>query len=266
MDLPGGLRVEGRVERRVTLAAVDGHVERLLAARDLPGSLPERVTALLAHAVATIGGRLFNGEAARALCVADRRWLVRSVLVALGEGTDWTTRVCGGCGEAFDVLVDQGELLSSSVDSESPPEEGRVRVDSDEYLVRAPVGEDEEIAARAGDPLSALLDACARPLRSGGRPASRLSPTEAALIEDAVEGLLPAVPTEIATACPACGQAARIGCDPYERVGCGDGRLVREVHALARAYHWSESEILGLPASRRRTYLQLVDRERGFVT
>lgn len=33
-------------------------------------------------------------------------------------------------------------------------------------------------------------------------------------------------------------------------------RLLHEVHALARAYHWSEHDILALPAARRRFYLR----------
>jgi hypothetical protein len=35
-------------------------------------------------------------------------------------------------------------------------------------------------------------------------------------------------------------------------------RLLREVDALARAYGWSEAEILGLSASRRQAYLELI--------
>jgi hypothetical protein len=33
-------------------------------------------------------------------------------------------------------------------------------------------------------------------------------------------------------------------------------RLLDEVHRIASAYHWSEREILGLPAARRRFYLE----------
>ena len=38
----------------------------------------------------------------------------------------------------------------------------------------------------------------------------------------------------------------------------GADALFREVHALARHYHWSEREILGLELSRRRRYLDLL--------
>jgi hypothetical protein len=36
---------------------------------------------------------------------------------------------------------------------------------------------------------------------------------------------------------------------------------LRHVHALARAYHWSERDILGLPLARRLSYLLLLEAE-----
>ena len=36
-------------------------------------------------------------------------------------------------------------------------------------------------------------------------------------------------------------------------------RLLREVHQLARAYGWRESEILAMSSQRRHTYLELVN-------
>lgn len=37
--------------------------------------------------------------------------------------------------------------------------------------------------------------------------------------------------------------------------------LLREVHRLARAYHWSERDILSLPLNRRLGYLLLLEEE-----
>jgi hypothetical protein len=37
--------------------------------------------------------------------------------------------------------------------------------------------------------------------------------------------------------------------------------LYREVHYLAYYYHWSEPEILAMPRSKRRTYLELLGEE-----
>jgi hypothetical protein len=43
----------------------------------------------------------------------------------------------------------------------------------------------------------------------------------------------------------------------------GLDQLSEEVHVLARCYHWSEAEILQLPATRRRRYLALIARDAG---
>jgi hypothetical protein len=43
-------------------------------------------------------------------------------------------------------------------------------------------------------------------------------------------------------------------------IATGD-RLLEEVHSIARAYHWSEAEILALPLPRRRRYLDLLQGE-----
>jgi hypothetical protein len=35
-------------------------------------------------------------------------------------------------------------------------------------------------------------------------------------------------------------------------------QLLREIHALALSYHWSEEAILEMPATRRQRYLELI--------
>ncbi|SHN13681.1 hypothetical protein [Cryptosporangium aurantiacum] len=38
-------------------------------------------------------------------------------------------------------------------------------------------------------------------------------------------------------------------------------RLLRDVHQIAQAYHWSERDIFGLSLSRRLAYLLLLERD-----
>ena len=62
--------------------------------------------------------------------------------------------------------------------------------------------------------------------------------------------------------CPACGHqwasALDAGAFLWEKVSAQAKRLLREVDALARAYGWSEAEILGLSPWRRQCYLEMV--------
>ena len=39
------------------------------------------------------------------------------------------------------------------------------------------------------------------------------------------------------------------------------GALLRQVHTIARTYHWSEREVLGLEVPRRVAYLLLIEEE-----
>ena len=69
------------------------------------------------------------------------------------------------------------------------------------------------------------------------------------------------VPTSLAIACPACGQAAdvpfSIEAFLWREVDTWARRTLQEVHTLARAYGWSERDILALSPARRRLYLEL---------
>ncbi len=66
----------------------------------------------------------------------------------------------------------------------------------------------------------------------------------------------------LALACPGCGHAWEQVLDAmgfvWEEIEAHAVRLLREVHRLASAYHWSESEILRLGPQRRVHYLELV--------
>ena len=63
--------------------------------------------------------------------------------------------------------------------------------------------------------------------------------------------------------CPACDHGWQAPFDPgaflWAELAVQARRLLREVHALARAYGWREADILALSPWRRRYYLELVD-------
>ena len=63
--------------------------------------------------------------------------------------------------------------------------------------------------------------------------------------------------------CPACGHAWHTLFDVvsflWKEIEVWAGRLLREVHTLARAYGWHEKDILAMPARRRQRYLELLN-------
>jgi Zn-finger nucleic acid-binding protein len=82
------------------------------------------------------------------------------------------------------------------------------------------------------------------------------------LMEERMSEADPQADIRLKMTCPGCGGAwtAGLEIDAFvaKEVAAGARRLLQEVHRLARAYGWSEGEILGMAVSRRQAYLELV--------
>jgi hypothetical protein len=77
-----------------------------------------------------------------------------------------------------------------------------------------------------------------------------------------VAELDPAAEISLSLSCPACSSGWELGLDIvnffWREIQAGARRLLLEVDALARAYGWGESEILGMSSARRQLYLEMV--------
>jgi hypothetical protein len=122
---------------------------------------------------------------------------------------------------------------------------------------RLPTARDLEAVAAEPDPERArelLASRCA--------PGRELTP---ALVDEIAAAIADADPlggSRLALTCPACGREWVETLDvawlvQVEFANAG-ARLAAEVHELASAYGWTESEILALPPRRRARYLELV--------
>jgi hypothetical protein len=84
-----------------------------------------------------------------------------------------------------------------------------------------------------------------------------------AALAASVAELDPQADVQLALVCAACGHSWTVPLDVaehvWQRLDARARTLVAEVAALAGAFGWTEAEILGLPADRRRLYLDLVD-------
>ncbi len=73
----------------------------------------------------------------------------------------------------------------------------------------------------------------------------------------------PLTALELEARCPACGAALAVEFDLeaelLKRLGARQARTLQLVHRLASVYHWSEAEILRLPAWRRNYYLNQLE-------
>jgi len=72
----------------------------------------------------------------------------------------------------------------------------------------------------------------------------------------------PQADVQVALACPACRHHWSVAFDIlaylWSEIDDWAQRLLREIHALASGYGWSERDILALSARRRRTYLEML--------
>ncbi len=134
--------------------------------------------------------------------------------------------------------------------------------------LRVPNGADQEVIAGLGDEeaMAELLRRClARGEAEGGTSVGEPAADEIPALDAALEAVAPEVGLAVLAVCPDCGAEQEVAIDPYLCLAQAGSELFGEVHALAMTYHWSEAEILALPAHRRRLYLELIDRARGMV-
>jgi hypothetical protein len=163
---------------------------------------------------------------------------------------------CSSCGERLELNLLASELLRS-VSGNVP----RV-VEVPGMTLRAPSLRDMASVASERD-----VDVATRRLiaRCGSLPADTvegLSDDALRAIEDAIELNDPNADLAFDVHCPACGQTAGAQLDAgellWDEIDARARALLGEVHILARAYGWTESEILALGAERRAAYLSMV--------
>jgi hypothetical protein len=168
---------------------------------------------------------------------------------------------CPSCQAALEFPVRMRDLVVG----ESPALESIVEWQGMRLRIRAATSRDQLSLAGLTDPdamAEVLLQRCACPVDMPAEArAYRLPPEAADLVSAEMTRLDPGADLRFALSCPACNGAWTSVFDAvsflWREVEVAARRLLREVHALATAYGWSESEILNLSPARRRAYLQL---------
>jgi hypothetical protein len=140
---------------------------------------------------------------------------------------------------------------------------------SEDYAVTFRLANSKDLLAlaNAGEESTAaktLLARCIIDARKAGESVS-----VAALPDSVIESIAhamgdadPDANTELKLTCPSCqhkwASLFDIGVFLWEELQTWAYRTLHDVHALARAYGWSESSILAMSATRRQTYLELL--------
>ncbi|MEU9510187.1 hypothetical protein AB0D32_28350 [Micromonospora sp. NPDC048170] len=197
--------------------------------------------------------RLPVGEVAALLLATARGWAGGRVEAVLD---------CPACPERLEVAFAVADLLTAAPGR--PHEaEGTFTLDwrGHRLTLRLPTPADLAEAARTGDAVAAerlLLRVCLLaadpPLDD---PFAALPEVSAAMAERDPLGVV-----AVTLTCPGCGTATEALLDlpawAWQAADARVRRLLGEVHRLARAYGWSETQVLGLGPHRRAAYLEQV--------
>lgn len=282
-QLPGGLLEDGALQRAFAFRPVDGALELALSdATAQASSTPDAVTRVLTAALARIGERPATVARVEALCVADRQYLMRALQTYLKRDPDWLSATCGHCAAKFDLRVDVAALPVTPAGPGFPF--ASVKARGRDWRARLPTGADQIwLAQQPAEDLPRRL--AARLLVDGRKEGGRKEGDDEALDEAAVsqvgaaldeaviaqldaalDAVAPAVVLQLAATCPECGKPNSVALEPYGALVRSTEHLLADVHRLASHYHWSEADILSLPLERRRAYLDLIERARGFAS
>ena len=166
---------------------------------------------------------------------------------------------CPECGERLTMEFTTGDLLLP----ETATDEFHAEHDGWVARFRLPNSLDLAAVSADADPRRAVLARCLISAQHHHAPAEIGALPEAvlAVVETRMAEADPQAQISLQLACPAC--AARWETDfdiasyLWTEVQSLAGRLLREVHQLARAYGWAEGDILALSPTRRAAYLAL---------
>ena len=171
---------------------------------------------------------------------------------------------CPHCASRVEFPVDTSVFVPSPEETGLPHE---VETGNTRVRFRLPTSHDLAavvVAPDATDGLQRLLDRCVLEVSPVNEDRLRgLSPNALDAIGQAMLAADPAAEISLALGCPECGERWQMGFDVadffWQELAAQARQLLREIDVIARAYGWSEREILSLPPTRRRTYLELIE-------
>lgn len=164
---------------------------------------------------------------------------------------------CPSCGERLEIELDARELAAM------PSGDGTSETSVDGHSVRVRAVTTADLVAVTAMPRERAHDELLRRCASlDGIPVRIDDATRARLVET-IAGCDPLAEILVAMACPACDGESQIALDVgaffWIEIAAAARRLLHDVDALARAYGWSESEILALAPARRERYLEMIE-------
>lgn len=197
------------------------------------------------------------------LTSADRDRLLTAIYIRIYGSCVESTVNCKNCEKPFDIdfslehlfdSINSGEVSTIQIEKR----QGGLFKLPNGCCFRLPTGENEcaVLGMTPEDAESELLKRCVLE----GDPTGEIES-----LQDIMQTLAPLVDLNMDAHCPECNEHQLIHFDIQHFLLSSlqqeQQQLAHEVHRLAGAYGWSLNEILGLPRTVRRTYVDLVESE-----
>jgi hypothetical protein len=231
--------------------------------RELYGAAELSVQDASAHSVLRLLSQLIidTGQEvpSKNIVTADRDAILATIYLNTYGSKIASTVHCQACTSKFDLdfslpdlqthLLQQADLMTFA------SEQLGVYVLDNVCRFRLPNGDDELSieGLLQGTARTALLNRC---ILEGDRN------IDADQIEQAMQQIAPILQTEMDARCPECGQNTLVQFDIQSFL---IGRIINErkltaweIHCIANAYHWQHDDILQLPRSLRKMYVQYI--------
>jgi hypothetical protein len=210
-------------------------------------------------------------ERVESLSIGERDTLLGHIRARTFGGTVESVVTCPACGAMVEVAVDVRTIFPEVTRIASPDAMPRLPVEiaTGDFIVQAaaPTIRDIEAipsTATLEEGVRALLRRCILRAEKLGNPCEvdDLPQEVCALLEERMAEADPQGDVRFSIHCPGCDHRWPVPFDMlayfWSEIHLAARRLLRDVHALASAYGWRESEILALSPRRRRIYLEMV--------
>jgi predicted RNA-binding Zn-ribbon protein involved in translation (DUF1610 family) len=200
----------------------------------------------------------FSRDKLADLTIGERDARLLQLRAHMFGGSAGATADCPHCGERVEFSLDTRALADAGERAETARE---IEVNGTCVRFRLPTSRDLADAIAAPDQSRAvrrLIEQCV----IEPRLPEELSGDVLQALSHAMAKADPQAEILISLGCPNCGKDWDLLFDIahflWNEIAGQAQRLVHEIDALARAYGWTEREILSLPAQRRRTYLEML--------
>jgi hypothetical protein len=213
----------------------------------------------------------YSRERVESLRIGERDTLLGHIRASTFGGAVESVATCPACGAMVEVAVDVRTIFPDAIQIASRDAIPRlpVEITAGDFIVQvvAPTVRDVEAissTATLEEGIQMLLRRCILRAEKRGNPCEidDLPQEVCAVLEERMAEADPQGDVHLSIHCPGCDHRWPVPFDIlayfWSEIHLAATRLLRDIHVLASAYGWRESEILTLSPRRRRIYLEMV--------